>query len=126
MEHLRERGGALMGCGVTARGLLHLLVLAVLVLAPFGRIGLAEAHAWTISHSTPAALAAHCPGEPAPTPDRNKSDRIDCMTACTAIAAPVGPVFTPPPACEMARVALAAFALAGIRPEAEPPPPRVA
>lgn len=112
--------------GVTARRILHLLVLAGLVLAPLGRIGLAQAQALAMSHSAPAAMAAHCPGEPAPTSDRDKSDRIDCMTACTAIAAPVGPVFTPAPACGMVRVALATFALAGIRPEAEPPPPRVA
>jgi hypothetical protein len=114
-----------MGRDVTARRILHLLVLAGLVLAPFGRIGLAQAHALAMPHAAPATMPSHCSGEPAPSPDQDKSDRIDCMTACAAIAAPVGPVFAPPPACGMARVALAAFALAGIRPEAEPPPPRI-
>jgi hypothetical protein len=108
-----------MGRGVSARRILHLIVLACLVLAPFGRIGLAQAHA------APAAMAGHCAGDSAPAPDRDKRDRIDCMTACAAIAAPVGPVFTPPPACGMAGVALGTFALAGIQPEAEPPPPRI-
>ena len=116
---LRERGRTLMGRGVTARFLLHLLVLAGLVLAPFGRVGLALAQA------APAAMTAHCAGDPAPVPDQDKSDRVDCTAACAAIAAPVGPVFVPPPACGMARVALAALARAGIRPEAEPPPPRI-
>ena len=115
-----------MGRDVTARRILHLLVLAGLVLAPLGRIDLAQAHALAMPHAAPATMPAHCPGEPAPSPDQDKSDRIDCMAACAAIAAaPAGPAFAPPPACRMARVPLAAFALAGIRPEAEKPPPRI-
>jgi hypothetical protein len=113
-----------MGRGVIARRILHLLVLAGLVLAPFGRIGLAQAHALAMPHGAPAAMAGHCPDAPTPAPERDNSERIDCMTACSAMAPAAGLDLARPPACATAAAAAGAFTLNGIRPGADPPPPR--
>jgi hypothetical protein len=110
---------------VTAHRILRLFLLATLVLASFGRLGVAQAQAPEMpSHSAPAAMAGHCADQPAPPADGDKSDRVDCMAACAAMAAPAGAAFAPPPTGAMARAASPAPTLAGIRPEAEPPPPR--
>jgi hypothetical protein len=104
---------------VTARRILHLLVLAGLVLAPFGRLGLAHAHA------APAAMAAHCAGNAAPISDRSESQAVNCMIACAAMA-PVSAILPAPPAAARSQpVAMPLFLRAGLTPGAEPPPPRL-
>jgi hypothetical protein len=107
---------------VSHRRLVQLFVLAALLLAPFGRLGLAQA----TPHHAPMAMNAHCAGQPMP--DRGKSQRmaVDCMIACAAVAAVAAPFVLPPPAARAAPSATPASFLAGIRPEADPPPPRQA
>jgi hypothetical protein len=107
---------------MSRRRLVQLLVLAALVLAPFGRLGLAQA----TPHHAPMAMNAHCAGQPMP--DQGKSHRmaVDCMIACAAMAAAATPFMPPPPARRAVPSATPASLLAGIRPQADPPPPRQA
>jgi hypothetical protein len=112
-----------MASGVTARRILHLLVLAGLVLAPLGRIGMARAA------SAPAASAGHCaamPGhKPAPAPAPAGHEGMDCMIACAALAVMPAPFIAPAPVAAAPLPVAASFAdRAGISPEAEPRPPR--
>lgn len=106
---------------MSLRRLLPFLVLIALVMAPFGRMNVAEAKA--MPHDMPSAMASHC-GQPMPDGDKSSPVAIDCMIACAAMAPAAAPVFTPLPAAEAAPVAIPSFLLAGIQPEADPPPPR--
>lgn len=103
------------------RRLLPLLILAALVLAPFGRIGAAEAR--PIGHHEAMQMAGHCADGPAPA-DGNRMP-IDCMIACAAMTGAAPPLPMAPPAGEAAPAPNALVHLAGVRPEAEPPPPRI-
>lgn len=102
--------------------LVHLLVLAALAVAPFGRIGAAQA----MIGQAPMVMAAHCAGDPPPSGDRNHRMAVDCTIACAFMIVVPAPFALPPPALAAAPVSpLAAFP-PGIRPEADPPPPRLA
>lgn len=105
---------------MTARRVLALLMLAALMLAPFGRMGAAEAR--PMPHHQ--AMPVHCVGQPQPAGDDSAPVSIDCMIACAAMTPAAAPFFAPPPAAEAAPAPIPASALAGIRPDAEPPPPR--
>lgn len=109
---------------VSHRRLVQLFLLAALVLAPLGRIGMAQAMA-AMPHR--AAMASHCAGLPLPDPNPRHKMSVDCMIACAAMAPAVAPFALQPrlPAL-VAPSARPAAILAGIRPEAEPPPPRLA
>ena len=107
---------------MSLRRLLPILALA-LMLAPFGRMGLAEARA--TPDQVALQTAGHCAEQPLPSgaPDHERMG-IDCMIACAAMhmaaqsfVAPlqIAPR-TPEPAVQVH--------LSSIRPEAEPPPPR--
>jgi hypothetical protein len=101
--------------------ILRLLLLAALMLASAGRIGMAEAAA------APVAAAGHCadmPGhKPAPAPAGHEG--IDCMIACAALAAMPEPfVVTAPVAAEPLPIAACFSDPTGISPEAELRPPR--
>jgi len=104
---------------VSYRRFLQLFVLAALLVAPFGRIGLAQA-----MHQQPTAMTSHCAGQPAPTQDRHEKMALDCTIACAAIAVAAAPFDLPPPAPAAIASAAPACPLSGIRPEADPPPPR--
>jgi hypothetical protein len=107
---------------VTRRRLVQLFVLLALVLAPFGRIGMAQAKA-VPDHG--AMMAAHCAGQLMPDPDKSHGMAVDCTIACAAMApAAAAPFDAPAPAPTAMPEARAASHLAGIRPEADPPPPR--
>ena len=97
-------------------------MLVALATAPFGRMGAVEAKAMP-NHP---AMAGHCAGQPKPDQDRHEGPAaIDCMIACATIAPAAAPDFVPPSAGHAEPVAPpSASILAGIRPEAEPPPPR--
>lgn len=105
--------------GMRFRRALQLLVLAALMLAPFGRIGLAEARAM------PQMMAAHCGDRPMPGPVKGHAMSVDCTIACAAMAPPAASGFTPPPAAATVPAAAPVSFLAGVRPEADPPPPRL-
>lgn len=109
------------GC-VSLRRLLPLFVLIALVMAPFGRMNAAEAKA--MPHHLSSAIAPHCAGQPMSDGDKGGRVAIDCMIACAVMAPAATPSFAPPPAAEAVPVAIPSFLLAGIRPEADPPPPR--
>jgi hypothetical protein len=103
--------------------LLRYLLLLALLLAPLGRMGVAEAKA--AHHSGMPMMASHCPGQASP--DGNKRDgmSVDCMMACAAMTPTPVAFLVPPPALETPAIAFPLRMLAGIRPEAEPPPPRL-
>lgn len=103
---------------VSFRRALQLLVLAALMLAPFGRIGMAEARAM------PQMMASHCGDQPMPAPAKGHAMSVDCTIACAAMASPAAPGFAPPPPAGALLVAAPTLFLAGVRPEADPPPPR--
>ena len=102
---------------------LRLLLFAALLLAPLGRIGLAEA-----AGGTAPAATGHCSERPAPRPKAPGHDgvMVDCAIACAAIAALPTPFAPPSQACgEAAPVAARLSDLVGILHAAELPPPRI-
>lgn len=101
---------------------LRLLLLLALMLAPLGRLGMAEASA------VPAA-SGHCAEMPA---QRGKAPQpdpvaIDCATACAAtLTALPAPVTSIPLPVRTGTLRLLAHArLGGLHPDAELPPPRL-
>ena len=106
---------------VPIRHLLFLFAALALVVAPFGRMGAAEA----MPNHSPGAMAGHC-DDMAP-PDDGSADKaaIDCMIACATLAAAVSPLVDIPQPEITAPLAQAVRAFAGIDLQAEPPPPRL-
>lgn len=103
-------------------------LLLALMLAPLGRMGMAEAYA-TPHHGAEMApgmgMAGHCADMPMPAPDKPAKTAIDCAIACAAVAAldVVAPLpFVPARAAPQPPLSPTNFA--GIHPEADPPPPR--
>jgi len=107
---------------VSPRRLVRIVILAALLLAPVGRIGIAQA----MAAPPHAAMASHCAGRPLPDSNRHHRMAVDCMIACAAMAQVPATSFEPPIAVETAVAASPLPRLAGIRPEADPPPPRFA
>lgn len=107
---------------MTLRRILPVLALIALMIAPFGRMGLAEAA--TAHHAAPMAMAGHCEDMPAPESGKPNKAAIDCMIACAAMttesAADIAHA-APDPVAVAPRPLLS---LHGIQPEAETPPPR--
>ncbi len=117
--------------------LLPLLTLLALMLAPFGRVGMAEAampaHDVSAQDLVPEqdlaaakspAMSSHCADMPAPAEHEPADLAIDCMIACavmTPSAAPALPVVAPVLATPESA---APSAVVGITTESEPPPPR--
>jgi hypothetical protein len=103
---------------VNPRNLLSLLAMFALATMPFG-------HMRASAQGGAVAAAGHCHGSPtAP----GKADRaaIDCAIAC-AVIAPSGPATAdrlPVATSGPDQAVLPAFS--GTRPEADPPPPRIA
>src|SRR5689334_10471007 len=105
--------------------MLRLLLLAALLLAPVGRIGLAQAMA--APADAPSAMAGHCAEMPAPTPHRGhhgqapKQDderkAVDCMIACAAMAPAPAPFVAPRPVAAALPATPLLSSLTGIRPE---------
>ena len=117
---------------MTLRACLRLLLFAALLLAPVGRIGVARAMAapdsaaMTHCAGMPAAAAGHHAGMPQKKAPSHDGERmaVDCMTACAAMAPAPAPFVAPPPATTTLPAIPVLFSLTGIRPEADPPPPR--
>lgn len=114
---------------MTLRACLRLLLLAAMLLAPLGRLGVAQAMAapagMNMAHCAemPAPAAGHHRKAPAPSGEKMA---VDCMIACAAMAAAPAPFIAPPPPPAAARPAsLFLSSLTGIQPEADPPPPRI-
>ncbi|HTU11214.1 MAG TPA: hypothetical protein VMG08_09985 [Allosphingosinicella sp.] len=106
------------------RAALRLLLLAVMLLAPMGRIGMAEAMAAHCA-DVPAAAASHHGGHHQPAPAEDKSGTaIDCMIACAAMAPAPAPSVAPAPRATPRPAAPLPASLTGIRPDAATPPPR--
>lgn len=108
---------------MTALRLLPLFALIALLVAPFGRMGMAEA-AGMDHHAAPMAMSGHCEDMPMPAPGKPSKAAVDCMIACAAVAPalPAQIVGFAPRAAALTPTALTAFR--GIHPEADPPPPR--
>jgi hypothetical protein len=107
---------------VTLRRLVQFLVLIALALSPFGRIGVSQA----MTGHGPMAMAGHCAGQPMSDGDKGHRMAVDCMIACAAMAAAPSPFALPPPIHACMPIAAPMTRLTGIRPEADPPPPRTA
>gem|GEM_PF-3111321 len=107
---------------MSLRRLLPLLIVIALAIAPFGRMGMAEARAMPKDMSS--AMAFHCAGQPMPEGDKGGRVGIDCMIACAAMAPAATPPLSPPPPTAAVPIAARTLALDGIHPEADPPPPR--
>lgn len=103
--------------------LLRTILLLALMLAPFGRMGIAEAKA--APHHGMAMMASHCPGQSGPDGDKSGGMSVDCMIACAAMVPAPAALLVPPPSVETAVIAVSLPIPSGIRPEAEPPPPRL-
>lgn len=104
---------------------LRLLLLAALLLAPVGRIGMAEA--MTGHCGTMSMAAAQHGGSKHESPVR-QHDRMAslCLTACAAIAALPAPVAAMPlPVSVTAPLPLRQLSPRGLHPDAELPPPRL-
>lgn len=106
---------------MSLRRFLPFLMLLALALAPFGRMAAAEAKA--MPHHSATAMPDHCAGEPQPDEGLQPSS-IDCMIACAAMAPAAAMEFVAPPVALVEPTAPPELIPAGIRPEAEPPPPR--
>lgn len=119
---------------VTMRACLRLLLLAALLLAPVGRIGIAQAMA---APAAAGATAGHCADMPAAAPAHHQGSRhqqspaqdhegmaVDCMIACAAMATAPEPFVAPAPGAVATPAATFLSSLTGIQPEADPPPPR--
>lgn len=107
------------------RAALRLLLLAVMLLAPMGRIGMAQAMAGHCAETPSAAPAHHNGGHQQPAPRDNKSQAaIDCMIACAAMAPAPAPSVVPQARATAAPDTPLPASLTGIRPEAATPPPR--
>ena len=109
---------------MSVRRLLPFLMLALL-LAPFGRVAAAELQ--SAPHHQVMQAASHCPDQPQPGggSDRGKM-AIDCMIACAAMAPAADPFVIPPLSALGLPASAATSTYVGIRPEADPPPPRLA
>lgn len=94
-----------------------------MLIAPFGRIGMAQAAA-APAHAEMAQMP-HCAGEPAPDDPRPKRHAVDCMMACAAVApaADAVMVVAPPPRAPVHARILATTAT-GRGTEADLRPPR--
>jgi hypothetical protein len=102
---------------VTSRRFVQILLVVILVLSPFGRIGAA--------HGT--LVAGHCAGAPAPHHGKAQQDGVDCMIACAAIApTPAALDCAPPVLARAAHPARPDSFHAGLHLGADPPPPRLA
>ena len=116
---------------------LRLLLLAAMLLAPVGRMGIAQAMATPAD--APAAMATHCADMPAAAPvpparhhghhgqapaQGDEQKAVDCMVACAAMASAPAPFVAPAPLADALPNAPLLSSLTGLRPEADPPPPR--
>jgi hypothetical protein len=108
------------------RAAFRLLLLAAMLFAPMGRIGMAEAMAGHCA-DVPAAASQHGGGHAPEAPaEERKGMAIDCMIACAAMAPAPVPFVAPAPLALTVPDAPLLSSLAGIRPEAATPPPRPA
>ena len=119
---------------MTPRACLRLLLLAAMLLAPLGRIGIAQAMA---APAAAGAMAGHCAGLPAAAPAGHQGAHhhnapaggkegmaVDCMIACAAMAVAPAPFIPPAPVGVGLPAHSFLASLTGISPEADPPPPR--
>jgi hypothetical protein len=107
-----------------ARRLFQSLMMAALLLMPFGMIGgMATAHALPVA--TTVATMDHCGGADK-APQHHSSSNIDCMAACAAIPATGdGDIAAPIPFPAVVDPSPDASLGKGLGPEAAIPPPRI-
>ncbi len=125
---MRPAAGGPISEAVTLRRLLPLLTLIALMLAPFGRVGMAEAtmpaHGMAAGHEM-AAMPSHCADMPAPSDDAPADRMIDCLVACAVVTPPTAPAVPIVAPQANAPAAGLASTFVGISPGSDPPPPRL-
>lgn len=91
----------------------------MLLVSPFGRIGLGAADAM--------GLGGHCAGAPMSHPGKAQPAAVDCAIACAAIAPTAGVAdLTPPRLARTDHAAMKQPMRTGLHTGADPPPPRTA
>src|SRR5690349_16148807 len=99
-----------------------------MLLAPIGRIGMAQAMAMPARAGAAMAHCAEMPprmaGHHQKAPEQGEKVATDCMIACAAMAPPPATFVAPMPAAMALRAASSLASLVGIHPESDPPPPR--
>lgn len=108
---------------MTLRRLLPLFTLVALMIAPFGRMGMAEAA--MPQHAAPMAMPGHCEDMPTPASGKPSKAAIDCMIACAAVATQSAAELVYAVSDPITVAPRPLFSLDGIEPEAADPPPRV-
>ena len=103
------------------RHFLFVLAALALIIAPFGRMGAAEA----MPHHSPGAMAGHCNDMEPPADGPSDTSAIDCMIACATLAAAAGPTLETGASEITVPLARAVRFFAGIALVADPPPPRL-
>ena len=105
------------------RGLLSLVALLALLLAPFGRAAAAEAV--PDAHHSATATAGHCDEPAHGQPKKDDARAIDCMIACATIAAADSTALEALDQAAAPLVPLPVARFTGLRQGADPPPPRI-
>ena len=102
---------------MTSRRLVQILLVFILVLSPFGRIGAAHG----------MVMAGHCAGAPAPHSGKAQHEAVDCTIVCAAIApTPAAQDFAAPGVGQALHPVRSDHFHVGFRAGADPPPPRIA
>ena len=109
----------------TMRIVFSLLMAFALLLAPLGMRG-GEAMAMPAgADSQMGPMGGHCSKPVQPAGDHKSSKpMLDCMSMCSAIAAPGSPMTAPVLLAAMPHTVVGAAMLVGSTPERDPPPPR--
>ncbi|HEU0135568.1 MAG TPA: hypothetical protein VFR28_12165 [Allosphingosinicella sp.] len=123
---MRATLAAPISADVKFRAILPMLAVLALLLTPLRMWG---GEAMAMPHHAPAAAAAaaddHCAGSHQAPAGKSERPQVNCMMACAAVAPPAHPAVGPAPAAAPCYQANALFFTTGIRPEFEPPPPRL-
>ncbi len=94
-----------------------------LLFAPFGRMAAAEAMAAPAAHHMTAG--GHCQDMPAPEDPESTPTAIDCAVACAVVAPPCAPAVAAAPRLVQPQAGARLATFSGVKPEADPPPPRL-
>ena len=111
--------------GMTASRLLQLLTLVAMLLMPLAMAKQGHAVAATPHHAM-AADAGHCTDSTPEQDERGSKSSAECLMACAALPGTEAPLAAERIAPRPSLITPPARTIAGLSPEAETPPPRIA